>query len=209
MPDVGGVAGERLKSFIERIERLEEEKKSIAEGIKEVYAEAKGTGFDTKTMRAIVRLRRLSQEERDEQEALLDLYKAALGMLSDTPLGEAAIRRASGQPPASQPPSPPNPDDDEGAAGAPEAPPESPDPAEPTAPEDTVDDARAKGREAAQQGIAVTANPYPARDPRRAAWDEAWCAAAGSDGMEIPAFLRRKKPEKPAKPAASDDKRAA
>jgi uncharacterized protein (UPF0335 family) len=81
MPDVGGVAGERLKSFIERVERLEEEKRALAQDIKEVYAEAKGVGFDTKTMRQIVKLRKMDQDEVDEQEALLDVYKRALGMI--------------------------------------------------------------------------------------------------------------------------------
>ena len=81
MPDVGGIAGERLKSFIERIERLEEEKRALAEDIKEVFAEAKGVGFDVKTMRQIIKLRRLDQDDLDEQEALLDTYKRALGML--------------------------------------------------------------------------------------------------------------------------------
>jgi uncharacterized protein (UPF0335 family) len=80
MPDVGGIAGERLRSFIERIERLEEEKRALAQDIKEVYAEAKGTGFDTKIMRQIVKIRRMDQDEVDEQETLLDIYKRALGM---------------------------------------------------------------------------------------------------------------------------------
>ena len=86
MAEVGGIAGERLKSFIERIERLEEEKKALAEDIKEVFAEAKGVGFDIKTMRQIIRIRRMDQDDLDEQEALLDIYKRALGMLPD--LGE-------------------------------------------------------------------------------------------------------------------------
>lgn len=81
MPDVGGIAGDRLKSFIERIERLEEEKKALANDIKEVYAEAKGTGFDTKIMRQLIRLRRMDQDDLDEQETLIDIYKRALGML--------------------------------------------------------------------------------------------------------------------------------
>jgi len=85
MPDVGGIAGERLKSFIERIERLEEEKKALAEDIKEVFAEAKGVGFDVKTMRQIIKIRRLDQDDLDEQEALLDVYKRALGMVPDLP----------------------------------------------------------------------------------------------------------------------------
>ena len=83
MPDVGGVAGERLKSFIERIERLEEEKRALAEDIKEVFSEAKGVGFDVRTMRQNLKLRRMDQEDLDEQEALLDTYKRALGMSPD------------------------------------------------------------------------------------------------------------------------------
>jgi len=74
------VAAGQLRAFIERIERLEEEKKTIADDIKEVFAEAKGTGFDTKAIRTIVRLRRQDQAKRQEDEAILDLYKAALGM---------------------------------------------------------------------------------------------------------------------------------
>lgn len=79
--DVGGVAGQRLKSFIERVERLEEEKKALAEDIKEVYGEAKGVGFDAKTMRKIVGLRKMEPEKRNEEEDLLDLYKSAIGMV--------------------------------------------------------------------------------------------------------------------------------
>ena len=75
------VAGDQLKSIIERVERLEEEKKEVAEQIKEVYAEAKSNGFDAKTIRKVVSLRKKNTEERQEEEALLDLYLAALGML--------------------------------------------------------------------------------------------------------------------------------
>lgn len=78
--DVGGVAGARLKSFLERIERLESEKAALMEDIKEVYAEAKGTGFDTKTMRKIISLRKMDNDKRRESEELLDLYKSAIGM---------------------------------------------------------------------------------------------------------------------------------
>ncbi len=80
MTDDGGIAAKRLRSFIERIERLEEEKAALAADIREVYAEAKGDGFDAKTMRQIVRLRKLDSADRAEQEALLDLYKSALGL---------------------------------------------------------------------------------------------------------------------------------
>jgi uncharacterized protein (UPF0335 family) len=74
------VAAGQLRAFVERVERLEEEKKTIADDIKEVFAEMKGTGFDTKAVRAIIRLRKQDQAERQEAEAILDLYKAALGM---------------------------------------------------------------------------------------------------------------------------------
>lgn len=77
----GGAAGAQLRQFIERIERLEEEKKAIADDIKDVYAEAKGTGFDTKAMRKIISERKQDANERLEQEAILDLYRHALGMI--------------------------------------------------------------------------------------------------------------------------------
>ncbi|HVE04431.1 MAG TPA: DUF2312 domain-containing protein [Rhizomicrobium sp.] len=75
-----GFAKEHLRSFVERIERLEEEKKALADDIREVYSEAKGTGFDTKVMRQVVRLRKMESADRQEQEAMLDLYLNALGM---------------------------------------------------------------------------------------------------------------------------------
>ncbi len=74
------VSVEQLRLFIERIERLEEEKKGIADDIKDVYLEAKSQGFDPKTMRTIVRLRKMDKNARQEMEALLDTYKAALGL---------------------------------------------------------------------------------------------------------------------------------
>ncbi len=74
------IAADQLRLLIERIERLEEEKKAMADDIRDVYAEAKATGFDTKTMRSIVRLRKMEKHHRDEAEMLLDTYKAALGL---------------------------------------------------------------------------------------------------------------------------------
>ena len=74
------VAQDQIRAFIERIERMEEEKKAIADDIKEIYAEAKGNGFDTKVLRQIVRIRKQDHAERMEQEALLELYMTALGM---------------------------------------------------------------------------------------------------------------------------------
>ena len=78
------VARDQLRSIVERIERLEEEKKAIADDIKDVFAEAKGNGFDIKTLRTVVRMRKIETAERQEQEAMLDLYLSALGMLPDT-----------------------------------------------------------------------------------------------------------------------------
>ena len=85
MSNPGGVAADQLRSFVERIERLEEEKKAISDDIKDVYAEAKGNGYDVKVMRQVVRLRKQDNNERQEMEALLDLYLHALGM---APSGE-------------------------------------------------------------------------------------------------------------------------
>ena len=77
-----GFAKDQLKSLVERIERLEEEKAALTADIREVYSEAKGQGFDTKIIRQVVRLRKLDRADRQEQEAILDLYLAALGMQS-------------------------------------------------------------------------------------------------------------------------------
>jgi len=77
---IGGIAADALRQAIERIERLEEEKKALMGDIKDVYAQAKAQGFDTKIIRQIVRLRKMEDHEREETEQLLDLYKAAIGM---------------------------------------------------------------------------------------------------------------------------------
>jgi len=76
----GSIAADELRLLIERIERLEEEKKAIADDVKDVYGEAKARGYDTKTMRAIVRLRKMETHVRQEADALLETYKAALGI---------------------------------------------------------------------------------------------------------------------------------
>lgn len=78
------VARDQLRSIVERVERLEEEKKAIADDIRDVFAEAKANGFDVKTLRTVVRMRKIEAAERQEQEAMLDLYLSALGMLPDT-----------------------------------------------------------------------------------------------------------------------------
>lgn len=186
-------SAEILRSIVERIERLEAEKKEIADQIREVYDEAGSQGFHVKIIRQIVRDRQMTQADLEEREALLDIYRAALGMLNGTPLGEAAVRRLQPKPPpADEPPLP--------LAGPPPATsPTAGDPARagPAWAQHTVEDARAAGAEASRKGEPVTANPYPAHDARRAAWDEGWCQAAGGDGMEIPAAWRRTPKPKP------------
>ena len=78
--DNSGISGKRLESFIQRVERLEEEKKALAEDIREVYGEARSTGFEPKIMRKIVRIRAMDAEKRREEQEILDLYCAALGL---------------------------------------------------------------------------------------------------------------------------------
>ena len=80
MVEVGGIAADRLRQFIERIERLEEEKAAMASDVREVYAEAKTGGFDPKVMRQIIKLRKMDSADQQEMEALIDTYKHALGM---------------------------------------------------------------------------------------------------------------------------------
>lgn len=91
---LGDNAAPQLKSYIERIEKLEEEKQAIADDIKDVFLEAKGNGFDVKAMKAIIRERKQDKDKLAEHEAIVETYKAALGMLSDLPLGQAAMQWA-------------------------------------------------------------------------------------------------------------------
>ena len=86
--EVGGIAGDRLRSFVERIERLEEEKAAVAADIREVYKELKGIGFDVKVMRQIIKIRKMDWYDFQEFEEILDLYKRALGMGGSQPKEE-------------------------------------------------------------------------------------------------------------------------
>jgi len=95
MNATGHNSREQLLSIVERIERLAEEKQSIADDIKDVYAEAKGNGYDVKALRAIIRRRKQDAAALAEHEAILETYMHALGMLADLPLGQAAIERAT------------------------------------------------------------------------------------------------------------------
>ncbi len=94
MAENGGVAAGQLRSFVERIERLEEEKKGISDDIRDVFAEAKGNGFDTKIMRQVIRLRKQEPNERQEAEAILDLYMHALGMVPGSARDHADVQAA-------------------------------------------------------------------------------------------------------------------
>lgn len=180
-------AGRQLEQFLTQIENFKCEIVKINEIVKEVFAQAKSLGFEPKIMRELLKLRAMTGDERAEYEILLDIYKGAVGMLDGTPLGEYARKRLDGQ------------DNDDpqtdledhiSKADGKKGEKKSEEPA------DTVEDAKAKGALAATEGKRVIDNPYPAGNPCRAAWDEGWCSAAGTDGMEIPkAWQRNKKPK--------------
>lgn len=179
----GQVSADELRLLIERWERLDEERQNIVADQKDVMAEAKSRGFDPKIMREIIKLRKMEPDARREREALIDTYRAALGMLDGTPLGRWAVERLE-------------PHDDENGDGATEVAPATDDQPE------TVEDARAAGSAAARAGKPVTSNPFPARDVRRAAFDEAWCSEIGSDGMDIPDAWKPASKKAPPKEAA-------
>ncbi|MBO3761863.1 DUF2312 domain-containing protein [Ciceribacter sp. L1K23] len=88
MSDAHGVARDQLRAFVERIERLEEEKKTIADDIKDVYGEAKAMGFDTKILKKVIALRKKDEQERMEEDLILDTYLHALGMIENPPEAE-------------------------------------------------------------------------------------------------------------------------
>jgi uncharacterized protein (UPF0335 family) len=176
-----------LPGFVERIEKLEDERRLIAAEIASVKAEAKTAGFDVKVIKAILAERRLSAYERQEYATLLELYRAALGMLDGTPLGEAARKRLMGE----RKPPPSGPDGQTPSESIPRS--------EPEQPAIDIEAARKAGREAAKAGAKIIDNPFVAGDPRRAAWDEGWCAETGSDGMEIPEAWRRSSTKKKSK----------
>lgn len=184
-----------LRSFAERIVRLEDERKALAGDIKDIKNEAAGQGYDKKALMIVVARIRESDEERAarvDAESLADVYLASLGMLGGTPLGDAARRRFD-------PIDDPIEDDTDASSAADDPGDASPPAGAPPAgamSEATLAEARTEGDAAAAAGERIFANPYIAGDPRRAAWDEGWCARKGSDGMEIPeAFRRKKKPK--------------
>ncbi|QRM34495.1 DUF2312 domain-containing protein [Microvirga sp. VF16] len=90
MSDVVGIPGNRIRSFVERIEQIENEIKDLTEAKKEVFSEAKGEGFDVKILKEIIKLRKQDQDERDEHDSLLDVYMRAMAEADPTPAAEAA-----------------------------------------------------------------------------------------------------------------------
>lgn len=196
-------SNELLSGYVERFESIYRHLATYKAMEQELTAEVKGVGFDATTVKRVVKARMKSadeilkeQEARAEKEALFEIYCASLGMLDGTPLGDAARDRLAKE--FKEKPSP-KPKKDKGAAAGDE--PEidevvPPPPAKAISPED-IAAARDVGGQAHRDGVSVLKNPYVAGDPRRASWDEGWCAAAGSDGMEIPAAYRRakKKPD--------------
>ena len=96
-PLTNGVNGGHLRSFIERIEKLSEEKAALGDDIKSVFDEAKSQGYDVRIMRKVVTIRKQDRSKREEEEALVELYLGALGDLKDTPLGLSAVSRAFGK----------------------------------------------------------------------------------------------------------------
>lgn len=188
----------RLQAIIDSIERLEAEKAEISSMIREQKDAAKSLGYSLPVLNAVLKLRKMPLHQRREHEALVEIYKAELGMLQGTPLGDAAISRLE----RDMKPSPAFPPD-EPAADAP-VPDETAAPAEPATPPDTEEQSRQKGSDAATAGEPIVANPYPPRSALRAAWDEAWCQAKGSDGMDLPDAWRPT-PKAPKKPKPSDE----
>ena len=180
---------EKLKAFVEQVSRLEIERKSLAEDIKEIYAEAKNDGFDPKALRQVVKDSLKTQTERAaarETEALVDIYRANLGLLDGTPLGEAARRKYEEDIRAAEDEAKREDEGGESAGASDDAPlaPEAPK-------EPTEDDARDMGRADHAAGKRIFDNPFLAGTRNRAAWDSGFCLEDGSDGMEIPRQWRR------------------
>lgn len=177
-------SGQIILSIIQRVERIEEEIAGLRADKTDIMREAKSNGFDTKTIARLIKERKMSEQERIEAEALLELYKAAIGMLDGTPLGAAAIARLQKKPDTKA-------DAGNGDPSGDDLPTEE----KPITAED-IEQARNEGHAAAISGKPVISNPFPANDKRRAAYDEGWCQAAGSDGMDIPDAWRPSKKER-------------
>lgn len=180
-----------LTEVVEDLEALAEEQELLNIRIRGVKDRAKSRGLSVKVIGSILKLRKMSDDARAEYEGLLDLYKADLGMLDGTPLGKYARDRMTKEKKGGEEAEKPE-------TAAPAPPPPSP---------KEIAAARKAGSDAFAKGQDILSNPFLAADPRRAAWDEGFCAAAGSDGMDIPDAWKpaKKKGGKDAKGGGSED----
>lgn len=201
--------GKQLRGIFDRVGNVDEDIANLKLDRKDILNEAKGLGFDVKIIQRVMRLRKMERGVRFEERALEEVYLSAIGE-GDGALSDAARQFLAGRGPGKGD----DLDDDQGD----DMPPIGDGKATPKPNVDsnfgddvgdkpaqiTVDDARKLGAAAAAAGKAVTANPFPAGDDRRAAWDEAWCGSLGGDGMEIPPELRasKKADKKGGEPAA-------
>lgn len=196
-----------LIGFVEEYEAILREKAALKLREKSLDRQARQRGFDAPTIKRVVTARLKSAEQieaeqkaRAEKEQLYEIYCASLGMLEGTPLGDAAREwLAKG---FKRGPEPGRKKKKASGAAAEEhrereeaAAPPAPDTTKSIGPEEIIA-TRAAGEAAHRSGVSVLRNPYTAGDPRRAAWDEGWCSAAGSDGMGIPKAYQRKKEKK-------------
>lgn len=194
-------AGDELKLLFERIQRLQLEIQELQADVKDVFNEAKSRGYDVKTMKNVLKILKMERHVRRETFGLIELYLAAIGegdgSLSDQARAFLEERKSGGLEPEDEEAAEEEAERQKRAAsGSTKAVGDGKEGEQaPAPPPLTVQDATRMGMEASQKGVPVTANPFQAGDPRRAAWDIAWCGAAGSDGMEIPEFLRPKKPD--------------
>ncbi|WP_081827931.1 DUF2312 domain-containing protein [Kozakia baliensis] len=176
----------RLLSFVQRIETLLVERKEISDQITSVKTEAKSAGFEPKVINQMIKERAMTDADRQEWQALCEMYRAALGMLDGTPMSDNARKRFDPAPDDDRDPNTPDMFDG----------PEYETQDQPESTRVNPEAARAEGSQAFHDGRKITSNPYGAHDPARAAWDEGFCAEAGSDGMDIPSAWRRSKPKK-------------
>lgn len=197
---------DRLVRLIQKIERLEAAKQAAGDALRDAFTDAKGSGYDPSTLKAVLRLRKLTPEEREERRALEAIYLAALGMLEGDSLPDDARRRLDEQDSATPTP---------GRSSGPQAKGENLTEAPAPPPQMRMNlkdpqEAHQEGRDASAEGKRIYDNPFPAGDPCRGAWDEGWCAQQKSHGMDTPAaYRRRSKPDKKDKDAAAGEKKGA
>lgn len=213
---------QRLVAHVQELERLEQRKADAAADLKDAFTAARSDGYDVATLKVVLKLRKMTPSQRQERRALEAIYMGSLGMLDGEALSEEARRRLDT-------PEPPPPDEapdttDPETAESPETA-EPPPAATPKKKKAALDEqppaprplpppplplkdpaeARQEGAAAAAAGKRIYDNPYPAGDPCRAAWDEGWCAAKQSNGMETPSAYQRRSP-KPAEKGDKDEK---